>query len=264
MKPSVHTYKSRIAFVLGLAATIFSIAALPQTAAAQPQSPSLVYSSRSSSFTTGYTKASSGGTGIMVLGPQFTEETEIWTNDGQAGAEVTKREVQEYFTSVSKTRKSYFKMETSDQNGPNAKRVVGFFNMAAKTSTKPSLFFAMMPFDYTSTSLSDIDGTIIGKATQQSPYAGAPKILMATSMQSSYRSYNLNADIEWHGEGVQPEQKNLGQNGTTRIASLISGKTTYSHNSALSELVKNKNFTEACAAIEKWLEDNGYQNDAMQ
>jgi len=40
----------------------------------------------------------------------------------------------------------------------------------------------------------------------------------------------------------------------------MSGRTTYTHNSKLSELVKNKNFADACAAIEKWFQDNGYAN----
>jgi len=259
MRPSIHTYKSIIAPVLGLAAAIFSSAALPQTAAAQ-STPCLVYSSRSTSSTTGYTSQGSAGTGIMVVGPQFTEETEVYTDSGAIDAPVTKREVQEYFISGSKTQKFYSKVQTSDYYGPNAARVVGFFNMAPKNSVKPSLFFAVMPFDYTSSTLNDNDGSIIGRATEQSPYAGAPKILMATTMQSSYRSYDLNANSVWDGIGDPPERKSLGQDGTTRIASLISGRTTYTHNSKLSELVKNKNFADACTAIEKWFQDNGYAN----
>lgn len=263
MKPSVHTYKSIVAPVLGFVAAIFFLAALPQTVTAQSTSPCLVYNSRSTTSTTGYSSSASGGTGIMVLGPQFTEATEVWTDSGQASVQVTKREVQEYYISGSKTQKSYSKVVTSDESGPNSKRVVGFFNMAPKNSLKPSLFFVMMPWDYTVRTLSENE-SIIGKASEQSPYPGAPKILMAAAMQSSGRFYDLNADSPWDGQGTPPEHKNLGQDGTTRRAALISGKTTYSHNPQLSGLVKNKNFYEACAAIEKWLQDNGYVDlDAM-
>lgn len=196
----------------------------------------------------------------MVVGPQFTEETEVWTGSGATNIPVTKREVQEYYISGSKTQKFYSKNQTSDQSGPNAKRVVGFFNMAPKNSVRPSLFFAIMPYDYTTSGLSETDGSIIGKATEQSPYAGAPKIQMAAVMQSSYRWYELNSDAVWDENGTPPELKNLGQDGTTRFASLMSGRTTYTHNSKLSELVKNNNFADACAAIEKWFQDNGYTN----
>lgn len=264
MKPSVHTYKSIVAPVLGFVAAIFFLAALPQTVTAQSTSPCLVYNSRSSSSTTGYSSSASGGTGIMVLGPQFTEATEQWTDSEQGSVQATKREVQEYYISGSKTQKSYSKVVTSDESGPNNKRVVGFFNIAPKNSPKQSLFFAVMPWDYTVPTFSENERSIIGKASEQSPYPGAPKILMATAMQSSSRFYDLNADYVWDGNGTPPKQKNLGQDGTTRRAALISDKTTYSHNPQLSGLVKNKNFYEACAAIEKWLQDNGYVDlDAM-
>ena len=262
MKPSVNNYKSVITSVLAMASAIFSFAALPQTASAQ--SPCLVYNSRSTSSSTGYASYSSPSIGLMVLGPQFSEETEVFSNNGMVNAQVTKRDAQVYSLSTSGGRKTYFKQVTSEVDGAaDTKRVVGFFNMAPRNSAKPALFFAMMPFDYTSTSLSEADGSIIGKAVQMAPYAGGPKILMAPSMQSSYRFYDLNANLSFGNPGNMPQLKNLGQDGETRLALLSTGRTTYSHSASLNELVKNKDFAAACAAIEQWLQSKGYEDESM-
>lgn len=237
------------------------------------QSPCLVYSLRTAGTYTGYYSGSSTSTGLVVVGPQEEEDTQILPNmiPGDMGSntdpttiKVRKVRVQPYYTYNSGAEKFYYKSQEE-------KRAVGLINFAKEGSSKARFLLALTYDDgYADTTISDSSEflpSVIGNATLRSPYkkSGTP-IYMANTLASSSRFYDLNADRQYDNETGEmiSEDKYLGQvlaAGEEIKALLISDKTTYSFHQELTERVKaSTNLEEACEEVEQWLSEKKFQS----
>ena len=214
----------------------------------------LVYNSRTTSKSTGYSSESYTSTGMAVVGEEFTAQVEGYAGDGSpAQVEVKKRMVREYYfstDSADKKKKYFFEGSTYD-------RIVGAINMAkGGNTTKPSVSVALTFGDYANTSLNE--GIAIGKASWKSPYDGIAPGWLAASLSSSYKFYDVNPDRNY--EDPTAPYNYVGQAQSPYLpCTMTAGKTTYALDSKRTESVKEKNFEDACAAVEAWLISSGYE-----
>jgi len=213
----------------------------------------LVYTARSTSKSSGYQSSSYGSAGMAVVGPEFVEEVEGYAGSGSPMmVPVKKRMVQNYyFFTDSIDKKKMFSASMLES------RIAGTINLAKDGSTsKPSVSVALTYGDFATTSLSDTD--VIGRASLKSPYAGGSPGWVATSLVTSYKSYDVNPDRDW--ENPDAPYKFVGQDGVEYVPCVIySGKTTYALDAKLSEKTKGQSFEQACATVEASLEASGYE-----
>ena len=251
MKPPTILSGSVFAALLGIIPAALCLAA-PQSAHAQ-NNPCLVYNSRSTTTSSGYLSGAYNGTGILVIGPAFADTVANGPN-GEVSVEVTKRNIRDHsLYTNSQTKKKYY--YTYGSTYGSEARIVGAFNTAKKGSANPSISVAVA-YGYLTSLLSDTD--VIGKATWRSPYKGADPMWLPASMTSSFKQYDLNPDRDWNNP--QAAYNYFGQTTSGALpCTIISGKTTYTHNSKLSEMVKGMSFEDACTAVVNWLKSSGYE-----
>jgi len=215
----------------------------------------LVYTSRSTDKSTGYWTGASSSSALLVVGPQFLDDVaaSFPPSEEPQTVSVRKRSVVNYFIypdPYDKKKRYYIPTEIED-------RTVAAINLAKDGSTiKPSVSLAIFADGgYATPQLND--NAAIGKALWKSPYPGAPAGWLASSLSSTYKTYDVNPAYNYDNPGDTPFNY-AGQAADEYLpCTVYSGSTTYTLNSTVSKLTEGKSLDDACATVEAWLQSQG-------
>jgi hypothetical protein len=212
----------------------------------------LIYTTRTTYKFSGYYSGSYTATGMVVVGPEFTETVDANQPGGSRPTiPVKKREVLGFalWNDSKDTKKKYY-----SPSSQSAQLVTGSIDLA-KAGKVPSvsIVFTDEPRGY----LNDKDVTV-GKALWQAPYTGVAPGWLANTLSTTSKSYDVNPNYDYDtNTGIY---NFVGQTASGPLACYIATETTtYAYDKNSSELLKSySNFADACVAVENRLNQLGY------